>query len=320
MSFKNKKTRNHEFNSLKKISIYEDKIINLLRDTNNELFIEFINIVSNTDDNSNNRYVNIKKFISNRYRELININAIITEQIISELQSKIFIDDTTIINKNDETTHELFINFSDNSDNDEQDESHNVTLNINDAIDYDEKNLDLTQMSISKQFTYNICIHFIDYLKKIQGKKTCAIPEHVFKTIKDDIKKYRLHIPITKKQMMDILQRHKFTLFYDYIPYLLNAFNESTTQTLDQESETYLIQKFKEIQNIFELVCPKYRKSFINYKFTIFKILELQQTPQRIAFCENMKPLLKSRDKLIKLDIIWHKICNNLKWKYIPTL
>ncbi len=31
-------------------------------------------------------------------------------------------------------------------------------------------------------------------------------------------------------------------------------------------------------------------------------------------------PLLKSREKLQQQDVIWKKICQELKWQYIPSI
>lgn len=31
-------------------------------------------------------------------------------------------------------------------------------------------------------------------------------------------------------------------------------------------------------------------------------------------------PMLKDREKRIEQDIIWKKICADLRWEYIPTL
>ena len=73
---------------------------------------------------------------------------------------------------------------------------------------------------------------------------------------------------------------------------------------------------FQQIQNPFEKHAPKGRKNFLSYSYTIHKMLELLRQDQLV----DKLPLLKSREKLYQQDVIWHGICSELGWKYIPSL
>jgi len=309
-TFKRKRQKTFEQNTLKNIAFYESKIIDVLKPYDNLMSQYFLHTCESGDVSNNEKYFKIQLFIDRFRSDLKRIDSKCFDDISQDLRQVSIIQDNHAQSSED-------VEFIHEDTEDEKEESHEHEPG--DEQEFDNR-IDFTQNTITKRFTYNRLLHFTDYLNKIQGKKHCMLSETTLDTIRNDIKKYRLVGKVlTKKHMMDILQRHKFTTLYDFIPYILNVFNQTNTLDLGGETELYLITQFKILQDVFVIVCPKSRKSFINYKYTIFKLLELKPTPGNIAFCENMKPLLKSREKITKLDGIWKKMCEVLKWKYIPT-
>ena len=82
------------------------------------------------------------------------------------------------------------------------------------------------------------------------------------------------------------------------------------------ELEEKLCNLFIQIQSPYSKFCPEDRVNFLNYYYTIYKLCELiNQRDFLLHF-----PMLKDRDKRIEQDEIWKKICNELGWKFIPTL
>ena len=62
--------------------------------------------------------------------------------------------------------------------------------------------------------------------------------------------------------------------------------------------------------------CPATRKNFLSYSYVIHKFCELLEFDHLLEYF----PLLKSREKLHQQDLIWTKICRDLKWQFIPSL
>ena len=62
--------------------------------------------------------------------------------------------------------------------------------------------------------------------------------------------------------------------------------------------------------------CPPSRKNFLSYAYVLHKFCELLEFDDLLEYF----PLLKSREKLHQQDIIWKKICRDLKWQFIPSL
>ena len=73
---------------------------------------------------------------------------------------------------------------------------------------------------------------------------------------------------------------------------------------------------FKEMQEPFALYCPKTRKNFLNYSFTLHKCFQLLDLDDFLPCF----PLLKSNEKLKEQDYLWKKICNYLGWEFIPSI
>ncbi len=72
------------------------------------------------------------------------------------------------------------------------------------------------------------------------------------------------------------------------------------------------------IQVPFEKHCPKNRKNFLSYSYTLFKMAQVIGEDHMLTTF--YLPLLKSRDKLAVQDTIWKGICKELNWEFIPTV
>lgn len=51
-------------------------------------------------------------------------------------------------------------------------------------------------------------------------------------------------------------------------------------------------------------------------RYTLYKLCELLGEDKYLQFF----PLLKSNEKLYKQDQIWKKICQDLRWEFIPSV
>lgn len=73
---------------------------------------------------------------------------------------------------------------------------------------------------------------------------------------------------------------------------------------------------FRDVQEPFNIHCPESRKNFLSYSYVLYKFCELLGEDDFLPCF----PLLKSKEKLYQQDVIWKKICNELKWEFISTV
>jgi hypothetical protein len=142
-----------------------------------------------------------------------------------------------------------------------------------------------------KTFTYKRISHFCETLASVQGKQKTTIPDEV-----------RLGYP----------------KFYEANNYILNIIQGKQRVVIPQELEDKLIHMFIKIQRPFETVCDKGRRNFLRYHFIIYKMLELlgdEGEPYLHLF-----PLLKSTNKLAQHDAVWKRICEEVGFKFKPTI
>jgi hypothetical protein len=85
---------------------------------------------------------------------------------------------------------------------------------------------------------------------------------------------------------------------------------------MPQELEERLRIMFKDIQGPFEKNCPPERKNFLSYSYVLYKFCELLGEDEYLQYF----PLLKSKEKLYNQDVLFRKICEELKWEFIPTI
>ena len=166
-------------------------------------------------------------------------------------------------------------------------------------------------------FAYKRINHFNEWLAQFQAKETTELPESIYQDILKELSKYKeLDIKtIEYKQLRDILRKLKYNKFYEHIPHLMNILSGRKPPSLDRKSEEILRSLFKEIQLPFIKHCPPERKNFLSYSYVLHKFCELLEYDHLLVYF----PLLKSREKLQQQDIIWAKICEELKWQYIPS-
>jgi len=167
-------------------------------------------------------------------------------------------------------------------------------------------------------FAYKRINHFNEWITQFQGKETTDIPNNIYQEVLQEIKK-NIHIDIkniTNKQVREILKKLKCNKYYENIPNIINIITNRDAPMITREYEDKLRSMFKEIQSPFMNNCPEYRKNFLSYSYVLYKFCELLELDHLLQYF----PLLKSREKLQQQDFIWNKICNDLKWQYIPSI
>jgi hypothetical protein len=166
-------------------------------------------------------------------------------------------------------------------------------------------------------FSYKRINHFNEWLAQFQAKETTEIPQDIYDSVIEELKKGRMEVSnLNSKQLRSILKKLKKNKYYEHIPHILNRLNGISPPIMSREIEEELRRMFREIQIPFHKYCPPERKNFLSYSYVLHKFVELLDLDEY----KNCFVLLKSREKLHQQDKIWKQICSQLKWQYIPSV
>ena len=164
-------------------------------------------------------------------------------------------------------------------------------------------------------YAYRRINHFKEILSQFQAKETTDIPNEIIEKIKNQIKKERISISsLTNKKTKEILKKLKYNKYYEHITFIKDKLGIKPPIMSPQLEDT-LCDLFIDIQIPYSKFCPCDRVNFLNYYYTLYKLCELLGETKYLPHF----PMLKEQKK-IEQDEIWKKICNELKWDFIPTL
>lgn len=192
---------------------------------------------------------------------------------------------------------------------------HVVGIIISDELTYREEQESSTKII---NYSYKRQNHFNEWLSQFQGAEMCNIPDDVIVTLREELKKQKLtrREDITHARVRTLLKKLKMQKFYEHVPLLCCLLNGVRPPQMNQILEQRLRLMFNQIQEPFDKVCPPQRKNFLSYSYTLYKLCELLGEDSYLPYF----PLLKSKEKLHAMDMIWQKICEELHWEYIPTI
>lgn len=173
-------------------------------------------------------------------------------------------------------------------------------------------------IEITNYIAYKRINHFNEWLSQFQGTESTVVPSHVFEQLAGEFKKIRVTKTdnIKPEKIREFLKKLKLNKFYEHIPYILRIMQGKSPPSLTNKMEEILRAMFRDIQEPFERACPPQRKNFLSYSYVLHKFCELLEYDE---FIESFS-LLKSREKLYQQDVIWKKICKELRWQFIPSL
>jgi hypothetical protein len=163
------------------------------------------------------------------------------------------------------------------------------------------------------KYPYRKINHLTEKLNQSQSKETINIPEHIIKLIEDEIKKSKLSVK--KPIINNILHKFKLVSYYEHVPYIYSLISKEKATIFTRELDEQIKQMFRQTQEPFKKYKPPKRSSFLNYNYTVHKLLEILGKHEE----KKLFPLLKSNVKLKTLDSIWKNICKDLNWKFIPS-
>jgi len=167
-------------------------------------------------------------------------------------------------------------------------------------------------------YSYKRENHFNEWLSQFQAQEMTTIPPEVIEQLRAELKKIKIKNleDITHAKVRGLLKKLRLNKYYEHVPYITNILSGIKPPNMPQELEEYLRIMFKDIQKPFDENCPTERKNFLSYSYVLYKFCELLGEDDYLQYF----PLLKSKEKLYQQDVIWKKICRDLKWEFIPTV
>jgi hypothetical protein len=167
-------------------------------------------------------------------------------------------------------------------------------------------------------YSYKRENHFNEWLSQFQAQEMTTIPPEVIEQLRTELKKIKIKNleDITHAKVRGLLKKLRLNKYYEHVPYITNILSGIKPPNMPQELEEYLRIMFKDIQKPFDENCPTERKNFLSYSYVLYKFCELLGEDEYLQYF----PLLKSKEKLYQQDVIWKKICHDLKWEFIPTV
>jgi hypothetical protein len=171
---------------------------------------------------------------------------------------------------------------------------------------------------ITKAFSYKRINHFKEWISQLQGKETTVIPTAVIDLLLLEIKKERITDTtcITYDKTKGFLRKLKLNKYYEHIPNIIHVITCNPQLKINSKLEKQLLGLFEKIQAPFEKHCPKDRKNFLSYSYTLYKFCQILGKNEYLVYF----PLLKSRQKLFEQENIWKNICKELDWTFIPCI
>jgi len=167
-------------------------------------------------------------------------------------------------------------------------------------------------------YAYKRINHFNEWLNQIQGKETTEIPDEVYDRILLEIKKEKITnmATLTRNKVRNILKKLRINKYYEHLPHIINRLNGLPVPHMSQELEERLRHMFCQIQVPFLRHAPAERKNFLSYSYVLHKFMQLLEKDEYL----DSFPLLKSREKLHQQDVIWQKICEDLRWAFYKSI
>lgn len=164
-------------------------------------------------------------------------------------------------------------------------------------------------------YAYKRINHFREILAQFQAKETTQIEDKVLEDIKRQIKKERITLDkLTNEKTKDILKHLGYNKYYEHIPFIKEKLGIKPPR-MTVELENKLCNLFIELQKPYSKYCPNSRVNFLNYYFALYKLCELLGYDEYLPYFYMLKDPIKRMEQ----DIIWKKICKELKWEFIAT-
>lgn len=184
---------------------------------------------------------------------------------------------------------------------------------------------------INKKVMYKRESYFLELLKNIQTVKISDFPENLIKDVKHHlyINNIEYSNDITPQLIRSILKKLNYSKYYDQIQKIICIIIKEKPIEIPKPVEEILKHMFEVIQEPWLICKSESRHSFFSYPYVLYKFFQILELDDYLPYLT----LLKSREKLIKHELLWEKIMNYIKdndidknypypinWRYIPSI
>lgn len=185
-------------------------------------------------------------------------------------------------------------------------------------LEIDKKSYKESSTQEKPGYPYKRSNHLSEWLSQFQGKESIDIAPHIYNDIEAELRKERItdFTNISLELMKEILRKLGLTRYYEHRVHIISQISGIPPPTISRNTEEKIKQMFRAIQEPFLRHKPARRVNFLSYSYVLHKFFELLERDDLVRFF----PLLKSHDKLRQQDRIWKKICEDLRWQYIPSI
>lgn len=159
---------------------------------------------------------------------------------------------------------------------------------------------------------YNRLDHFKEVLRQFQGSEGRDVPIEIINKIKNEITTTDITIFDIKKTLRIL----KLSKYIENCNYLLFSVTGEQPPYIPRLIEEKVIRTFKQIDRAYNNIYKDDRRSFLNYYYVLYKILELMKQDEILKRI----PMIKTKLRLAHHDQIWELICNDLGWTYKKTI
>ena len=183
------------------------------------------------------------------------------------------------------------------------------------GIFYDEPEYivhDLYNYQARPQRLYNRLDHFKEVLGQFQGREGKNIPPAILHQMKYELPVFSI---ATALDVMKVMRKLKLTKYMENFYYILFAVTGTQPPYIKREIEDKIVRMFKLIDNVWFSIGRDKRRSFLNYYYILFKLLQLMGQTELLP----QVPLLRTRLRLRQHDLIWKKVCDELGWTWKQT-
>ena len=183
------------------------------------------------------------------------------------------------------------------------------------GIFYDEPEFivtDLYNYIARPKRSYHRLDHFKEVLGQFQGREGKHIPPEILHQIKYELSVFN---EVTAIDVKKAIRKLKLTKYMENFYYILFTVTGKQPPYIKREIEDKIVRMFKMIDRVWCTVERDRRRSFLNYYYILFKLLELMDQSELLP----QVPLLRTRLRLRQHDFLWKKVCDELGWTWKQT-
>ncbi len=139
-------------------------------------------------------------------------------------------------------------------------------MSENDRLTYKEPPKEVTF------YSYQRINHFREILAQFQGQESTTVPDEVYETIKQQLKKERRRAKnLNVSERKELLKKLGYNRYYEHIAYIWNKLGVKppiVPPTLQQQ----LISLFCNVEKCYAIHCPHDRVNFLHYYYVLYNL------------------------------------------------